>query len=387
MLLCLLLEDDLTVSCPDVDGFVLFALKHFVISPSCVSLVRGFSSFGCSAAPSHLQSCSPLCSHPGQVGQELCCTRGRRPPAGMEEEEEQKTSIEAWSAEQKLDVLKKAYQRLEAQVEEAQVRAERLDHERQVMSSEISELRSANEAMSDELEMACKALDSKSTPMLDAAKQTHFKVVIAGASSVGKTSLAYFFTHGKPNMEHNPTHGAAFTKLTWKLQNKPISIDVWDTEGQYRGPRALEPYLRGADAIVMVFDIENLETLEEVQKRFPGILHSARTVDPVVFVLANKADKNKRPAGFDTSLRSTLESVKSEITLWHSEVASKTSVPPFLSYYEVSAKTGVNVPEVLQQLELQVSYRRIFGAAGNEQQRYNVQPGGQAAQQTACKCG
>eukprot|EP00457_Paulinella_chromatophora_P010031 gb/GEZN01010117.1/.p1 GENE.gb/GEZN01010117.1/~~gb/GEZN01010117.1/.p1 ORF type:complete len:315 (+),score=55.18 gb/GEZN01010117.1/:109-1053(+) len=310
-----------------------------------------------------------------------------------EEGGQTEAEIKEWSAEQKLEVLKNAYQRLEAQIDETQRRAELLDQDRKLMSDEIKELRSANEAMSDELEMACKALDGKDTPILDLCKPTNFKVILAGASSVGKTSLAYFFSHGKPNLDHNPTHGASFSKLSWKLKSKPITIDVWDTEGQYRGARALEPYLRGADAIIMVFDMGNLESLKEVQKRFPSILHSARTMDPVVFVLGNKADQGVRPAGFETMLRTMLEAIKQEITAWHSEVAaSKSSVPPFLSYYEVSAKTGVNVPEVLQQLELQVSYRRVFGAVMTDQQRYNVQPAAQSSDLhgqdiPGCKCG
>jgi 50S ribosomal subunit-associated GTPase HflX len=109
----------------------------------------------------------------------------------------------------------------------------------------------------------------------------------------------------------------------------------------------------------MVFDINKLDTLEDLENRFNTIIEEARVQDPVVFILGNKVDtlSGERAEEFVSVLTKLLQSIKSKMLEHHREG----EVLPFLSYYEVSAKTGSNCKEVLQQLELQIAYRKVFG--------------------------
>jgi len=268
-----------------------------------------------------------------------------------------------WTAQERESELLAAYKQVEAKLEEAETRGAVIDKDRKVLTDEVEELRKQNAEMLAKLGEALKGKnDNKTplgTPLGDEKKGATFKVVIAGCPSVGKTCLAHYFTHGVPSMEHGPTHGAKYTNTLWYLEKKAIQLQICDTQGDKPGRHLLGPYVRSVDAILMVFDINQLETLQELEQRFGTIIEEARVEDPVVFILGNKVDTltGERAEEFVSVLQKLLQSIKSKMLEHHREG----EVLPFLSYYEVSAKTGNNCKEVLQQLELQIAYRKVFG--------------------------
>jgi len=199
----------------------------------------------------------------------------------------------------------------------------------------------------------------------DEKKGATFKVVIAGCPSVGKTCLAHYFTHGTSAMEQTPTHGGKYSNVLWHLEKKDILLQICDTQGDKPGRQLIAPYVRGVDAILMVFDINNLDTLKELEARFTSIIEESRVHDPVVFILGNKVDTltGERADDFVSVLQTLLQSIKQKMLEHHREG----EVLPFLSYYEISAKTGMNCKEVFQQLELQIAYRKVFGKPTQKQ--------------------
>jgi len=258
--------------------------------------------------------------------------------------------------------LLRAYKLLEKKLKEAEARSSLIDNDRKVLHQEIEQLQEQNKSMQTTLVEALSVqshVGEQKHPLGSEQKPTTFKVIVAGCSSVGKTSLAHYFAHGKANLEHGPTTGAKYSKQLWYLEKKAIQLEVCDTQGDKPGRQLLAPYCRNVDAILMVFDITNLETLQELEARFTTIIEAAHVQDPVVFILGNKVDSisGERADGFVSALHSLLQSIKTKMLEHHREG----EVPPFLSYYEVSAKTGDNCREVLQQLELQIAYRKVFG--------------------------
>jgi len=92
---------------------------------------------------------------------------------------------------------------------------------------------------------------------------------------------------------------ACVPRFGWQLRGKPISLELWDTSGQDRSVSSLGPYCRSADAIVLVFDVQDLNDLSAVQKRFASLIPETRlqSSPPLVFLLGNKVDKLlSRPA-------------------------------------------------------------------------------------------
>jgi len=276
---------------------------------------------------------------------------------------DEEKKLKTWTEKDSETALAEAYKQVQAKLEESESRTAMIDKDRKVLTDEVEKLQKQNAEMLAKLQTALQGQPDRKTPLGtplgDEKKGATFKVVIAGSPSVGKTCLAHYFTHGTSSMEQTPTHGAKYSNVLWHLEKKDILLQICDTQGNKPGRQLVAPYVRGVDAILMVFDINNLDTLKELETRFNPIIEESRVQDPVVFILGNKVDtlSGERADDFVTILQTSLQSIKQKMLEHHREG----EVLPFLSYYEISAKTGMNCREVFQQLELQIAYRKVFG--------------------------
>jgi small GTP-binding protein len=219
-----------------------------------------------------------------------------------------------------------------------------------------AQLTALNNSMTDELKQTASG-------NLGKLEEKPFKIVIAGPSNTGKSSLAYYLQHGRPNSDLAPTHGANLTKLNWEFEAQRIQMELWDTTGQERQMNTITPFLRKIDAVLLVFDINQVTTLNELYRRLEHILSSSRGESLVIFLLGNKADIICPPEDPNHVSLSYLREAVAGLKDLIEQKRSKTGPPSVLSYFEVSAKTGYNCAEVCQQLQLQIAYRRIFGQA------------------------
>ena len=93
------------------------------------------------------------------------------------------------------------------------------------------------------------------------------KVVIIGESGVGKTCITSRYTKGIFDPNEVPSPSAAFTEKTLILdKNKKIIFDIWDTAGQERFRSISKIFYNDANAVILVYDITNKKSLQEIQK-------------------------------------------------------------------------------------------------------------------------
>ncbi|GIQ81554.1 small GTPase superfamily, Rab type, partial [Kipferlia bialata] len=86
------------------------------------------------------------------------------------------------------------------------------------------------------------------------------KVVFLGETGTGKTSIVKRYVHNSFSPYHEISLGAAFLKKQIELEDCLMTFLIWDTAGQERF-RALTPsYYRGAQAAVVVYDIQSTES-------------------------------------------------------------------------------------------------------------------------------
>ena len=78
------------------------------------------------------------------------------------------------------------------------------------------------------------------------------KCCILGNTNVGKTSIIQKYVNKNFNLT-NATLGAIF----WVVndEDNEVQIDLWDTAGQERYRTITNAYYKGADGIVLVFDL------------------------------------------------------------------------------------------------------------------------------------
>jgi len=123
------------------------------------------------------------------------------------------------------------------------------------------------------------------------------KVVLVGDAGVGKTSLFENFTNPiYPTTSYNPTIGVDFGNKTIVVQSKKIKIQIWDTAGQERFRSITHNYYRGADIVILIFDLTNMESFNNVNMWHKLIRDIVKSDEkPYKYILiGNKCDLKPR---------------------------------------------------------------------------------------------
>ena len=94
------------------------------------------------------------------------------------------------------------------------------------------------------------------------------KVVFLGESDVGKNSIILKLISDSGVFDPDMSSSAQFITKTIELKdiNKVIKFDIWDTAGQERFRSISKIFYNDANAVILVYDITNKKSLEEIQK-------------------------------------------------------------------------------------------------------------------------
>ena len=119
-----------------------------------------------------------------------------------------------------------------------------------------------------------------------------FKVVLIGDTSVGKSCLLTRFADDQFTENYVTTIGVDFRFKTMIVMDKIIKVQVWDTAGQERYRSITNAYYRGAEGILIVFDLTNKESFQNIENWIKEV--TVYTEKDVIFLcLANKCDLQK----------------------------------------------------------------------------------------------
>jgi len=116
------------------------------------------------------------------------------------------------------------------------------------------------------------------------------KIVLVGQSSVGKSSLMLRFTDDKFNESYVNTIGVDFRFRTLQINDKRIKMQIWDTAGQEKFRTMTSTYYRGADAIIIVYDITDASTYDEINTYWTNELARNDVNTPFIVMVGNKKD-------------------------------------------------------------------------------------------------
>ncbi|XP_020812357.1 ras-related protein Rab-5B-like [Drosophila serrata] len=157
-------------------------------------------------------------------------------------------------------------------------------------------------------------------------KSCQFKLVLLGESAVGKSSLVLRFVKGQFHEYQESTIGAAFLTQTICIEDTVVKFEIWDTAGQERYHSLAPMYYRGAQAAIVVYDIQNQDSFQRA-KTWVKELHKQASPNIVIALAGNKADlSNIRVVEFDEAKQYAEENG--------------------LLFMETSAKTGMNVNDI-----------------------------------------
>lgn len=171
------------------------------------------------------------------------------------------------------------------------------------------------------------------------------KVAFLGEAAVGKSSIVLRFVkdHFSPYTES--TVGASFFTKLVNISNESIKLDIWDTAGQERYHSLAPMYYRSAHAIVIVYDITDLDSYEMAKVWLKELKlnvknYGEKSQYPIIYLIGNKADLNDKERKVNT------------------DMAYKYAAHHGLYFREVSAKEGTGIIDLfhdmgykLQQIE------------------------------------
>ena len=91
-----------------------------------------------------------------------------------------------------------------------------------------------------------------------------FKYLLVGDSGVGKSSLMHRFADDTYSDEYRSTVGTDFKCRHLKMGKDDVKVQIWDTAGQERFRSITTSYYRGANAVLVVFDVTDLASFNNV---------------------------------------------------------------------------------------------------------------------------
>ncbi|XP_043819992.1 ras-related protein Rab-13 [Dromiciops gliroides] len=157
-----------------------------------------------------------------------------------------------------------------------------------------------------------------------------FKLLLIGDSGVGKTCLIIRFAEDNFNSTYISTIGIDFKIRTVDIEGKKIKLQVWDTAGQERFKTITTAYYRGAMGIILVYDITDEKSFENIQNWMKSIKENA-SAGVERLLLGNKCDME----------------VKRKV---QREQAEKLAREHGIRFFETSAKSSLNVDEAFSSL-------------------------------------
>ena len=140
----------------------------------------------------------------------------------------------------------------------------------------------------------------------------------------GKSCLLLRFADDAFTESYISTIGVDFRFRTVKVDGKTVKLQIWDTAGQERFRTITSAYYRGADGIIMVYDVTSTESFEHVSDWLTEVNRYANE-GTCKLLVGNKCDMEDKVV--------TTETAK--------DYADGLGIP----FLETSAKNATNVEE------------------------------------------
>ena len=160
------------------------------------------------------------------------------------------------------------------------------------------------------------------------------KITLVGDGTAGKTSICSRLSQENFDNQYKQTLGLDFFLKRYTLPgNINVTLQVWDIGGQQIGGKMLETYLYGAHGIVLVYDITNHSSFDNLQ-------------DWLEIVKQTFAGSTKMPNLILAGNKNDLEHLRTVKKERHMEFAQENGMANFF----LSAKSGDQVNFCFQKI-------------------------------------
>lgn len=192
-----------------------------------------------------------------------------------------------------------------------------------------------------------------------------FKLLLIGDSGVGKSCLLLRFADDTYTESYISTIGVDFKIRTIELDGKTIKLQIWDTAGQERFRTITSSYYRGAHGIIVVYDVTDQESFNNVKQWLHEIdRYACENVNKLL--VGNKSDLTAKRVVSTDAAKEFAESLGIE-------------------FLETSAKNAANVEKAFMMMAAQIK-KRMANAPAAPKPGYKLTPGQQVSSNNGSKC-
>ena len=183
-------------------------------------------------------------------------------------------------------------------------------------------------------------------------KEPHFKILVLGDPSVGKSCFLIRYTEDTFQDVYLSTIGMDCKYKDVILEeDKSIRLQIWDTAGQDRFRSITKNLYKGAAGIMLIYDITNRNTFDNVKKWVNSIKEEV-TSKVVIILVGNKIDLDKKRQ---------VQTDEGE------QIAEEFDMP----FFECSALTGENINSAFETLAKKLVEVKAKAKQNGEQLKQN----------------
>lgn len=122
-----------------------------------------------------------------------------------------------------------------------------------------------------------------------------YQLMLLGHTNAGKAEFLNCFMNTQDTFDYLSGIGFDIRSKTVNIDGFTIRLKIGDTAGQERCKAIPHKFYRGMDGIILIFDIDNSSSFNQIENGFGIDYHEIKTNNNIEFILiGNKFKKNKK---------------------------------------------------------------------------------------------
>ena len=116
------------------------------------------------------------------------------------------------------------------------------------------------------------------------------KIIVLGNSGVGKTSIINNYIFNKFNPDIETTFANSLSSKVIKKGKIKYKLNIWDTIGQEKYHSITNLFIKGANAVILVYSIDSLSSFEGLNFWYESTKEYLPENNYILFIVGSKSD-------------------------------------------------------------------------------------------------